>query len=382
MPKSKELPTVTLRGVEIFAAGTWSDSEGRRETYSEKDLDAMVTAFNETKDKFSPYLKIGHKDKTRYQDSPAFGWMTGMRRAGKKLVADFAQVPGKLGQLIISGAFPNRSAEILKTPQIGGKVWPWAIKAVALLGANHPALDSLQAITDLYATPEGEVYGFTDQDGAEPHLTYEAILAAKEEPSPNNEPQGKEGNEMPDAKVKELEASLEAERAAKVASDKANEELKAEMSKQAEERWKRDIQIRVDAGKKALETAFTAGKLAPVTRPYLEQIVQIVAENEAVLSFSAEKDGKPEDLTGIQVFEKMLDAAPSGLKFGTEKAKPTAEERKLDGDPTTTLDARARDYMKEHSMEKTAENYSAAVAEVLASDPALKASSGRPANFA
>ena len=129
---------------------------------------------------------------TLFRSSPAFGWMTAMRRAGKKLVADFAQVPGKLGQLIISGAFPNRSAEILKTPQIGGKVWPWAIKAVALLGANHPALDSLQAITDLYATPEGEVYGFTDQDGAEPHLTYEAILAAKEDLPPTNEPQGKE----------------------------------------------------------------------------------------------------------------------------------------------------------------------------------------------
>ena len=380
MPKNKELPTVTLRGVEIFAAGTWSDSKGREETYSEKDLDAMVSAFNETKDKFSPYLKIGHKDKTRYQDSPAFGWMTAMRRAGKKLVADFARVPGKLGQLIISGAFPNRSAEILKTPQIGGKVWPWAIKAVALLGANHPALDSLQAITDLYATPEGEVYGFTDQDGAEPHLTYEAILAAKEEST--NEPQGKEGNEMSDAKVKELEASLEAERAAKAASDKKNEELQAKMSGQAEEQRKRDIQFRVDTGKKALEAAFAAGKIAPVTRPYMEQIVQIVAENETVLSFSAEKDGKPEDLTGIQVFEKMLDTAPSGLKFGTEKAKTTEDERKLDGDPMTTLDARARDYMKEHSMEKTAENYSSAVEEVLASDPELKATYGRPANFA
>ena len=365
-----KLPTVGLKGVEIFAVGKWTDSKGRSATFTEEDLDAMVTAFDKTKDSLQPVLMIGHGK----QNHPAIGRMTALRRIGKKLVADFGQVPQKLGQLIVAGAFPKRSAEIVDNATIGGKVWNRAVTAVALLGAKHPALDNLADITDLYSLPEGmggEAFGYSLQDGQEPGTTFQAIEGDLAEDQ-QTATQG--GDEM----SKELENKLEDERKARLAAEKRAEESDAKFEKEAEERKKADderrkadIEARKGEGKASLEQAFKDGKFAPVVRPFMEQLINIAAESDTVLKFAAKEGDSPEDVTGVQIFTRMVDAAPTVLEFGKTATGPTEDP---DGTGTPDKDVRDTVHRKVKAFQKESNSdisYIDALDAVLEADPTL-----------
>lgn len=132
--------TFNLHGVEIFAAGTWNG-----DTYTEKDLDEMVTAFKEVG--FEPPLKLGHQEK---DGQPAFGWIDRIYRQGKKLLADFKELPQKVYEALKRGNYKRVSAEIYWNYRKGEKVFPRVLKAVALLGGDIPAVTDLEAIGNLY----------------------------------------------------------------------------------------------------------------------------------------------------------------------------------------------------------------------------------------
>lgn len=151
--------TFDVPGVEIFAAGTWNG-----DTYTVGDLDAMVAAFNATKDKIKPYLKLGHGDEQsllRSDELPAAGWISNLRREGKKLLADFVRVPQKIYDLITSGGYRRVSSEIYWNFTLDGEKYPKMLKAVALLGGETPAVHDLGDIIGLF-TLGGEVAYSTD----------------------------------------------------------------------------------------------------------------------------------------------------------------------------------------------------------------------------
>lgn len=132
--------------VEVFAAGTHTDAKGKTRTWTEADLDQMVSNFNEA----HPFpLVIGHP-KT---DSPAFGWGKAVKRAGQKLLAQFSQVPEAVEKAAESGAYRNRSAKIAKTDA------GYKLVHVGLLGATPPAIEGLEAVYN--AADEGEEFEFS-----------------------------------------------------------------------------------------------------------------------------------------------------------------------------------------------------------------------------
>jgi hypothetical protein len=136
----------TLRGVEIFEVGTHNG-----DTYTRADLDAMVEA--STKVGFRPPIKLGHSDKQellQQEGLPAAGWVTNLRRVGNKLVADLVDIPKKVFELIKKGLYDRVSAEIYwDYVTKGGMKYPKVLKAVALLGADIPAVTSLEALRKL-----------------------------------------------------------------------------------------------------------------------------------------------------------------------------------------------------------------------------------------
>lgn len=147
---SFSLETSDLYGVEIFAAGKWNGKK-----FSVADLDELISAFNETKSMLKPFVKIGHGENQsllRNDELPAAGWIENLRRQGDKLLADFKRVPNKIKELIASGAYRTRSVEIYENIRIGNRLYKWVLKAVALLGAELPAVTSLQDIINLYNT--------------------------------------------------------------------------------------------------------------------------------------------------------------------------------------------------------------------------------------
>ena len=120
-----------LTGVTIFRAGKWNG-----DTYTERDLDEIVGAFNQVG--FRPPLKLGHGDEL---DAPAYGWVDAVRRVGATLVADLVDLPKRVFEAIRDRRYDSLSAEIFWNVTRNGQKFKRALKAVALLGAQTPAVD-------------------------------------------------------------------------------------------------------------------------------------------------------------------------------------------------------------------------------------------------
>lgn len=154
--KQAELETVDIPGVEILAVGKW---HGNKEAnITTKALDDFVSAFDElTTNKelnYEPPVKLGHAESQKLLQGdgyPAAGWISSLKKVGTKLVADFKGVPKKLAEIINAGGYKKASAEFYQDYEIGGKKYPWVLKAVALLGADIPAVKSIADIAAQYA---------------------------------------------------------------------------------------------------------------------------------------------------------------------------------------------------------------------------------------
>lgn len=150
--------TKSLAGVQIFSSGTWNG-----DTYTDKDLDQIVAAFADTKEALKPYLKLGHSDSQTLlaeDELPSAGWVTKIYRIGHKLFADFCDMPSKIYDLVSAKAYKRISSEIFFNLDVEGTIYPKALKAVALLGGETPAVQNLDDIHALYASmkPEARKY--------------------------------------------------------------------------------------------------------------------------------------------------------------------------------------------------------------------------------
>jgi len=136
-----------IKGVEIFATGTHNGDK-----FTNKDLDGIVDAFEKTKDFLNPFVKIGHNDRQNLlaaDEMPNAGLIENVKRVGNKLIADFKRVPKKIFDIISQGLFRKISAELFVNFNSGKEVHPLALKAVAVLGGETPAIRNLQDILDL-----------------------------------------------------------------------------------------------------------------------------------------------------------------------------------------------------------------------------------------
>lgn len=158
MKKEKEtkLETVDIDNVEILAAGTW---KGNKVVEIAKEaIPQFVDSFNEliANDKlnYEPPVKLGHDENQKILQAdgyPAAGWINSLKASGDKLVATFKAVPKKLAEIIKAGGYKKVSAEFYQNYEIGGKVYPWVLKAVSLLGADVPAVKTIADIQALYS---------------------------------------------------------------------------------------------------------------------------------------------------------------------------------------------------------------------------------------
>jgi cation transport regulator len=122
---------------EIFSVGVWNNDK-----YSERDLDDIVAHFSELRDSIKPPIKLGH---TWKQGQPALGWVKDVKRVGKKLIATLSDVPKLVYDSIKAGRYKRVSSEIYwNFKSKAGKTYNYVLKAVALLGADIPAVDNLK----------------------------------------------------------------------------------------------------------------------------------------------------------------------------------------------------------------------------------------------
>lgn len=321
--------TKMIGGVEIFAEGTWNG-----DTYTVKDLDDMVAAFDATKDKIRPYLKLGHDDgqKMAPQEDgmPAMGWIENVRRVGKKLVADFKNVPKKIYDLIAAGGYRRVSAEIFLNLKVGGKTWPKLLKAVSLLGGDTPAVQTLDDILSLYASKsEVNAYGidaetrtydveFNKTNKEDSKVTIEELQKQLAEDQKN----------LSEATAKIVELTKENEGLKKDA-----ETAKAEIAKLSEQTQK----LAAEKNKAKVEADVT--KLIQDKRILPAQKADAVAMlSEAIVSTKTYKEGDKE----LSEYDKMVAFMSKGKVDVSTEEETEAGKRQID---PNDLDAKTNEYI-------------------------------------
>lgn len=113
--------------VAIFQGGKQVDSSGR-EHDGDTLIDKALAMFNPSY--HEPPLVIGHPE----HDSPAFGWVSGLKRVGSVLWARFKNVHPALVQAMKEGFFKKRSASFYPDGRL---------RHVGLLGGMPPAVKGL-----------------------------------------------------------------------------------------------------------------------------------------------------------------------------------------------------------------------------------------------
>lgn len=130
----KTMADILAKDFVIFKVGTWNG-----ETFTEADLDNMVSSFNEDE---PPHIIIGHSsDYKGHTRIPSFGRVLGgLKRVGKDLIACGTEFNEELAKWIKQGFYNQRSVEMSRDNK--------RILAIGMLGATPPAVKGLPSMDE------------------------------------------------------------------------------------------------------------------------------------------------------------------------------------------------------------------------------------------
>lgn len=134
--------------LELLKVGRW-DGVGGEFTITTEHLRSAVEA-HEAGILRKAVVKLGHSGMG--DASPALGYVDALRLTdgGATLVGDLVNVPGAVAKLL-GYSYPDRSIEGLLDYEdpATGRVWPFVLTALALLGASAPAVSTLKSLQDV-----------------------------------------------------------------------------------------------------------------------------------------------------------------------------------------------------------------------------------------
>ena len=345
-----------IKGVEIFSVGKWNGDD-----YTREDLHEMVRAFVE-QPSFKPFIKLGHdkdqkvaKELMEIEDGlPALGWINRLYVSGEKLLADFIDIPGKLGKLIKKGAYKKISSEVFWNIKIKDKTYKRMLAAVALLGADTPGVMNLGDILAMYK----KIY--SDD--------LEKVTTKEENFNPDINPQKEK--EIPMEKTEgQLKAEFALEKAQaelKSAEDKLKNASDADKAKDAEivdlKKFKveAEAKLKVEADKAAKAAASEAkakretfvntlvnDKLCtPAMKPY---IAELLGEEKKVYSIKVKAKGgedEEKELTKEDLIKETLKLFKSGKDVNFDDNSSKGKENDSKQEAEQKLDERAKKYAK------------------------------------
>lgn len=114
--------------IPVFRTGTHTDSNGNTKTWTEEDLDAIVSKYNPAEHE-APVV-IGHpKD-----NAPAWGWIEALERKGSVLYAKLKDLIPNFVEMLKQGLFKKRSISLY--PDM-------TLRHIGFLGAMPPAVKGL-----------------------------------------------------------------------------------------------------------------------------------------------------------------------------------------------------------------------------------------------
>lgn len=285
--------------IEIARTGTFTDSAGRPQTFTDSDLDAIARAYNPEK-RDAP-LVFGHPESDA---APAFGWAEKLRSEGGKLFATFAHVPDEVRELVAKKHYRHVSMSLMPDRV--------TLRHVALLGAAQPAIDALRAVefengaeaitVDFAATTQGDDFMTVEELQRQVGQLQAQLEALKSE----NADLKKKADAHKEDKDKADAAKSEAEQKA----EKASADFVAYRGKVEGERREARVAELVKAG-----------KVKPAERADVLDFAAKLAGRDETVDFAA-PGGTKESISLEERYFRDLEARPMDERFADFSAPP------------------------------------------------------------
>lgn len=357
------------RTIEIFAVGTWNGDK-----YVLRDLEDMVEAFKILSALDlppavggRPYLKLGHnnkqeKDGVAIKDGqPVIGKVIGLGiKDNKTLCAEIEIISDIVFRALKKGLYTSVSSEIYFNYKFNGKLYRRVLGAVALCGADMPAVETLEDLQKHFQSADN-ISGLFEKK-----VIYALPLAPKHNnekgddvmPETTDRLEGALNKriEQQEVEVKKLTSDLEAAKKSAGAIPVLQAEAKKYQDKIAklQEDKQAAAEERAHADFKTLcETYVKSGAMTPAGR-------DILIGKNARHAYSQDR--------GLQITLKTF----SGFMEATAKILDTREYIAGAGGkqeyPSVSeeLDARAKTYAGKNNID-----YTTAVSTVIEADPGL-----------
>lgn len=124
-----------LKDVEVFKAGTHTDSSGHERAWSLDDIKSIAEKYNNqsAEEKHVAPLVLGHPE----DNAPAYGWVKQLKVVGDKLLADFEKVSDEFVQWLKDGQYRTRSIALYGDLML---------RHIGFLGAVPPAVKGLSDV--------------------------------------------------------------------------------------------------------------------------------------------------------------------------------------------------------------------------------------------
>ena len=264
-----------MEWLDIFAGGKQVDSSGT-EHDGDKLIDGALKNFDE---KNKPPVVIGHP-KT---NSPAFGWVSGLRekiKDGKRfLQAKLDNLNEGFLNAWKAGAYKNRSAAF--NPD-------GSLRHVGFLGGTPPAVKGLE---DYQFNQPGNIFEFNENERTEKKMTFEEFKdAMKFWKSVQDDSAPKEKTETP-AQFSEADIEAAKKEAAEQAAKAEREKMQAEFAAQEAEKLKTAHTEKVNA---FIDGKINDGLIPPAWKEQgLGQFMLSLTESQTEFEFSEGKKQHP-----------------------------------------------------------------------------------------
>jgi hypothetical protein len=294
-------------------------------------------------------LKFGHNGEQPLTDGqPALGWVSRLYRHGSKILADFVDMPTSIYEMVKAGLYKFVSVELLKNVKADTREIPWVLDAVALLGADQPAVGTLKDLQSLtmarklalrararVAFTRGKFFSTGAHKGMD-KAEVEALLA-------------EQATKLTETLTAKFSAQLTAE--VKKAKDEAKAESDAAVKKAQAEAHRQQIKAKFEAAVKAeillpakRETFYRFNKVdddTVVTSIKLEEVDAYIEEFADKAKLAASKQTTTTTTTGDPAEAKM-----SAAEKVVHRARKLCFERKQDPNKFEFINAATIEVLK------------------------------------
>lgn len=319
--------------IEVFKAGTHTDSNGRTKTWTEEDLNKIANSYNPQAHE-APVV-IGHpKD-----NAPAYGWVESLKNKGGVLYAKVKDLVPEFVDAVKRGLYKKRSISLYPDMYL---------RHIGFLGAMPPAIKGLadikfqedeEAVTIEFEENQNKkegknmklfdwLKGLAVKDGVmiddmPKSFAEESGMAA----CPNcGKECGENCNFCPKcgAEMKgQTKGAAETSKEEKAFAEKISSFEEAMKKKNAELKTREDaLKAKEIEGKKAEITSFCEGllkqgRLTPAIMKHgmgVQNFLEQIAEIETVIEFSQGDEKKKQ--TPVEFMQSFLANLPKSIEFG------------------------------------------------------------------